>query len=139
MKMHKTKGFTIIEMLVALAIIAILFSAVLALTGDAKQKARDSQRLSDVREIAKSLAIYAVDTGNFPVQTTAITITGTDAVSTALESEEAISETPTDPIHPTHAYTYQSSPNGDTYIISFCLETNTIENYSQGCGNTITP
>ncbi len=139
MKIQKIRGFTIVELLVSLAIIAMLFSAVLALTGDARQKARDSQRMSDVREISKALALYTVDTGSFPIETTAITITSDDAVSTALEAEGVISETPTDPTHPTTVYTYQSSSNGDTYIVSFCLETNTIENYSQGCGNTLTP
>ena len=128
-----------IELLVSLAIIGMLFAAVLALTSGVREKARDAKRMSDVREISKALELYVVNTGNFPVETEAISITGDDTVSSVLEDELLISEVPTDPQYPTQVYTYQSDANGSTYTISFCLETDTIESFSQGCGNTITP
>ena len=100
----KRSGFTMIELLVSLAIIAILFTAVVALVGGVKEKSRDSRRMSDVREISKALVLYADNNSNFPIQTTAVTITGSDVVSTTLEAEDTINEVPIDPSHPTYSY-----------------------------------
>lgn len=133
------RGFTIIELLVSLAIIAILFTAVMTLVGGLKEKSRDSRRMSDVREINKALALYANSNGKFLISSSPIVITGEDAVSEALETAGFITAVPSDPIHPTNSYTYQTDTEGNTFTISFCLETDIIPNYSQGCGNTITP
>ena len=139
MKILKNKGFTIIELLVVLAVIAILSSIVMMSTDAAKQKSRDTRRVSNVREIAKALVLYADNNSIFPISATEITITGEDAMSVALEGDGLISEVPTDPTHPTNPYTYQTDASGTTFTISFCLETNDIQEYSQGCGNTVTP
>lgn len=137
--LNRKEGFTILELLVSLAIIGMLFAATIALIGGVKEKSRDSKRMSDVREISKALVLYADNNDTFPIATTLVTITGSDAVSTVLEAEGVISEMPTDPIHPTNPYTYISDLSGNNFIISFCLETDTIPNFSKGCGNEITP
>jgi len=139
MKNLNKKGFTIMELLVSLAIIAMLFTATIALIGGVKEKSRDAKRMSDVREISKALVLYADNNDKFPIATTAVTITGIDAVSTVLEGDDVISEVPIDPTHPLNPYTYISDSSGNTFIISFCLETDTVPNFTQGCGNTITP
>lgn len=139
MNSSNKKGFTMIELLVSLAIIAVLFTAVMVLVGGFKEKSRDSRRMSDVREINKALTLYANSNGGFPISSSQIVITGEDIVSNALETAGFITAVPSDPIHPTNSYTYQTDIKGNAFIISFCLETDTIPNYSQGCGNTITP
>jgi prepilin-type N-terminal cleavage/methylation domain-containing protein len=48
---QKNKGFTLIELLVVVAIIGVLASMVLVAMGDSRQKARDSRRLTDFRQI----------------------------------------------------------------------------------------
>lgn len=67
--MQKTpRGFTLIELLVVIAIIGILASIVLANLTSARMKARDTQRLSDLRTIQKALELYAADhNGTYPV------------------------------------------------------------------------
>lgn len=139
MNSSNKKGFTMIELLVSLAIIAVLFTAVMVLVGGFKEKSRDSRRMSDVREINKALTLYANSNGGFPISSSQIVITGEDIVSNALETAGFITAVPSDPIHPTNSYAYQTDIKGNSFIISFCLETDTIPNYSQGCGNTITP
>lgn len=139
MNASKKKGFTMIELLVSLAIIAMLFTTVVVLFNELKEKSRDTRRISDVREINKALALYANTNGKFPISFLQIVITGEDIISETLETAGVITEMPSDPIHPVNTYTYQTDSEGNTFIISFCLETNTIPNYSQGCGNIIKP
>ncbi len=52
------KGFTLVELLVALAILALLVAIVLANMNEAKKKARDMQRISDLQQIAVGARMY---------------------------------------------------------------------------------
>jgi hypothetical protein len=76
--------------------------------------------------------------GVFPVSTSPITITGDDAFSTMLINSGAIEAVPKDPSIAT-SYTYWTNAEGTTYSIGFCLETDNIKGYNQGCGNILTP
>ena len=56
-------GFTIVELLIVIVVIAILAAiSIVAYTG-IQQRARDSHRKSDLAVIAKALQIYQVDNG----------------------------------------------------------------------------
>ena len=134
-----SRGFTLLELLVVIAVIGILSAITLVLFDEVRAKTRDTKRLSDIREIKKALALYVVNTGGFPISPVPITITGEDAFSAILENELVITEVPPDPLHPSLTYTYQTDASGTNYTLSFCLETNSIQNYSQGCGNTTGP
>ena len=46
---------------------------------------------------------------------------------------------PKDPTDPTYTYQYISNAIGSTYTLNFCLETNTIRGYVQGCSNYVSP
>lgn len=48
---NNRKGFTLIEMLVVVAIIGLLSSVVVVGVGGAREKARDTKRIADVRQI----------------------------------------------------------------------------------------
>lgn len=70
--MTKRKGFTLIELLVVIAIIGILSAVGLIALNGAREKARDSQRKSDVGQIRTGLALYYDTNNNYPGSDTGV-------------------------------------------------------------------
>lgn len=71
------KGFTLIELLVVIAIIGLLSTLAVVALGSARQKARDSKRLSDLKQVQTALELYYTDNNSYPVDT--VTLGSTDA------------------------------------------------------------
>lgn len=63
---NKKKGFTIIELLVVVAIIGVLSGVVLGNLSTARAKTRNVNRVSDIDQINKALELYAVGAKAFP-------------------------------------------------------------------------
>lgn len=98
------KGFTLIEMLVVVAIIGLLSSAVIVGLNDARSRARDSRRISDIRQIQNGLEIHYSENQSYP-----------------LDVYDAISGLPTDPLGGEYAYIRKTSQG---YVLGACLEQN---------------
>jgi len=69
--MHVTKrkqilGFTIVEILVVIAIIGLLAAIIYAALGKANADARNARRLSDISEYINAFEFYFDDTGEYP-------------------------------------------------------------------------
>lgn len=62
----KPRGFTLIELLVVISIIGMLSSVVLSSLNTARGRARDAERLSDMRQIRNALELYRNDFGTYP-------------------------------------------------------------------------
>ncbi len=62
----KKKGFTLIELLVVIAIIGVLSAIVLASTANARERARDAQRMSDIRQINNAIQLYILTNNHAP-------------------------------------------------------------------------
>ena len=137
-------GFTLIELLVVVAIVGLLASIILVSFGGFQAKSRDTRRVSDMKSLRDSLALYQTYYASYPVQPTEEYITGADVMSQALISNRFIQGVILDPINGTnnsvvYKYIYQSTDNAKSYIIKYCLETNYIQGTNQGCNNQITP
>jgi prepilin-type N-terminal cleavage/methylation domain-containing protein len=65
-KINQSKGFTLIELMVAISIIALLATVVLSSLGVSKSKARDSQRIAELQSVQKALELNYITTGSYP-------------------------------------------------------------------------
>lgn len=65
-KTNVKRGFTLAEMIVVIAIIALLAVVVIFNVQEGKKKARDAQRLSDLQQIQLALRIYKDTHGRYP-------------------------------------------------------------------------
>lgn len=76
---HKRQqGFTIVELLIVIVVIAILAAITLVAYNGMQARARDSRRQNDVATIAKALELYYIDNGHYPL--------GGQGASTAMTS-----------------------------------------------------
>lgn len=139
--MHVMKrGFSLIELLVAMAIIALLATTIIAGVTHMQTKSRDTRRVEDISQISKALELYYSSEYRFPKAETEVVLNNVDDIlTTTLIPAGAISSISLDPIHPDYTYRYQTNSLGTTYTLRFCLETDSIKGYSAGCSNEKTP
>ena len=133
----QARGFTLIELLVVIAIIGLLASIVIASLSTVQSKARDARRIEDIDQLRKALTLYSSDAGSYPIATATTTLTATSSVGAVLIASEAIPSMPRDPS--VYQYNYVSDLTGSTFDLNFCLETNTIKGFAQGCDNYVSP
>jgi prepilin-type N-terminal cleavage/methylation domain-containing protein len=126
------KGFTLIEILIVVAIIAILASIVLVGLGPTQQAGRDARRLSDLHEVQNGLELYYNSCGYYPGGDTKTPCAGYTAsggnkgyetLRTTLVGFSAlgIGSVPDDPTAGQH-YLYATTVTGSSYILEAKLE-----------------
>src|SRR3989344_1476430 len=110
------KGFTLIEILIVVAIIALLATIVLVGVGSFRSRGRDARRISDLNNVRNVLELHFSKTGTYP------------DVATWADLEEAIDEADIGvaylPHDPTTGWDYGYCPNGDLsqYAVAAHLE-----------------
>jgi general secretion pathway protein G len=115
------KGFTLVELLVVVGIIGILATLLMANFIGVRQRARDAQRKSDIRQIQSALELYRSDLGSYPVSLSACgaALIGGSPVNTYM------ARIPCDPSGSSYynsgSYRYTGS-GGTTYTLGACLE-----------------
>lgn len=72
MRKAKQQGFTLIELLVVIAIIGLLSTLAVVALNSARQKARDSKRVADIKQIQTALELYYADSAGYPVAALAV-------------------------------------------------------------------
>jgi general secretion pathway protein G len=127
---EKQTGFTLIELLVVVSLIGVLATLVLANLNAARQRGRDAQRKSDLRNIQTALRLYYNDFDKYP-DNMASNIAGCGASGTNIciwgdpfESsiQTYMSVLPGDPL-PDSYYAYNRDDGDiDKYTLTACLE-----------------
>ena len=74
MKNMNKKGFTLIELLVVIAIIGLLSTLAVVALGNARVKARDAKRLSDLKQVQTALELYYTDNSAYPTVTSSVNL-----------------------------------------------------------------
>lgn len=112
--MIKQKGFTLIELLIVIAIIGIISAFLFVNFVGVRQRGRDSQRKSDLKQIQTALELYRADLKSYPT-TANFPSCGNALVS---GSSTYMQKVPCDPISGNYTYSSDSS----TYSVISCLE-----------------
>ncbi len=139
MKRSTHRGFTLIELMVVIAIIAILSGIIMASFSAAKSKSRDGQRISDIAQIQLALAGYFNQCNTYPATTT-LPSSGTTGTGcpTGVNLGTFIGKIPTSPSganQTTYAYSTGTS-NITGLIVDYVLEAN-LENNSSVSGESL--
>lgn len=122
--MKNNKGFTLIELLVVIAIIGLLSTLAVVALGSAREKARDSKRLSDLKQVQTALELFYTDNNGYPTST--VTLGSASAAclnsagfTTAGCSNPYMGQVPSDPGSNSYAY---SATTSASYAITATLE-----------------
>ncbi len=126
------KGFTLVELLIVVSIIGVLTTLLMANFIGVRQRARDAQRKSDLRQIQSALELYRADQGSYP---TTSSLSGPNSVGncdsgTSIKSPNNCSVStymttvPKDPMGSLYfnSGNYYFSGDGTTYTLGACLE-----------------
>lgn len=114
------KGFTLIELMIVITVIAILVTIAIVSFTRVQQQARDTKRKAEIRTISQALHAYNADHGQYPV---AATCTLLAAVTTPASFTDYLQTMPTAPVGATAAQsTYLCAVNATQYSLCITLE-----------------
>ena len=111
------KGFTLIELLVVVSLIGVLSTLVIANLNSARERARDTHRKSDLRNIQTALRLYYNDEGGYPT-TAQFPAWNGPWINGSVTYMNLL---PADPLSPAQNYSYTSTDTDD-YNLYACLE-----------------
>lgn len=126
-------GFTLVELLIVVVIIAVLSSIGFVSYSEFNKNARDVKRLSDLKFIQSALEQYYGDNFNYPQAITG-DVCGDGTISNPVDdgcflikgSKTYVNELPKDPLSSNTQYQYTAVPSGcnnsaDNLCTSYCL------------------
>ncbi len=137
--MRKNKGFTLIELLVVIAIIGLLSTLAVVSLNNARIKARDARRQSDLKQIATAMELYYSNNNRYPVNsgTLATGACGTAAVVAVTEtagidrmcatggitdaSQTYLGAIPQDPNTANGAYYFEANTTAGSEGTNYCM------------------
>lgn len=115
--LQSKKGFTLVEVLIVVAIVGILASFAIVGIGPVQKRGRDARRLSDLRQIQNGLELYFQKNGAYPLGGGYATMAG------LLKSNGITQLVPNDPLsNAAKTYWYTTDSGGTTYMLAARLE-----------------
>lgn len=119
-----SRGFTLVELLVTVAIIAVITAVSAVAYSQVLKGGRDAKRISDLKTIQTGLEQYRVDQGFYPSAinfATDVSLTNATGQTAVTVTKTYIKELPHDPKAPTNDYRYTPSPAPPAQATDYCL------------------
>jgi len=134
------KSFTVIELLLVIAIIGLLFSIVLVASSGARAQARDAKRKADIDAIRKALEFYYIEHDRYPKKTAWVSLEENPTLDTGEKFSEAVGKwlpiIPKDPLWgktketgDLYSYQYRTTDDAKEYKIHVEMESGTYTVY----------
>lgn len=122
MKRTVTTGFTLMELLIAISIVAILMAIGIVSYGTINKQSRDAKRKSDIEQIRSALEMYRTDNGYYPNAGGGSFVDVSTGLS-ALVSGGYIAALPADPKPSSMVYEYKATnlSSDDNNYYGYCL------------------
>jgi prepilin-type N-terminal cleavage/methylation domain-containing protein len=125
------KGFTLIEILIVVAIIGILASVVLIGLAPAQKRGRDARRLADLKEVQTGLELYYGKCGHYPGTSDDCStapaggdVAWANLTDTLTKGGIGVNQVPHDPSTGS-SYKYGIDAGGTSYVLEAVLEQDT--------------
>lgn len=142
-------GFSLLELLIAIAIVGVLSALLLASFIGIRAKGRDAQRKADIRQLQTGLQLYYSDQNAYPIQATVTPAApGGAALNTPPCTTPAplatgptkiyVRKIPCDPMNDTTYWNggkYYYYSDGFSYDLTACLESNSDNEGQYPSGN----
>lgn len=143
--LSKEGGFTLVEVLVVVAIVAALGTAVIGSLGEGRTKARDTERMNDLAQLQIALRLYKDTNGTYPEYDEGVTVGEGSTFDTELLP--FFPSIPADPMGPTNdAYEYfygsevhcRALDNSKRYVVLLArtMEKSFNANWTTTCDST---
>ena len=120
------KAYTLIEMLMVVAIIGVLASSIIIGLGASRASARDARRITDLKNVQVVLELYYNKYGFYPRQgelaTGSMSWSDFNTIMTSKEVDLKINKLPRDPSS-SSGKSYMYGTNGQSYVLGAQLET----------------
>jgi type II secretion system protein G len=142
-KLDKKIGFTLIELMIIIAILGVLAALISGNFITSLKKGRDARRKADLEQIQRALEIYYEDKKSYPTfnifQSANYSFCETKIDTNCGTEKTYMQKIPTDPV-PGNNYVYVSS--GQSYQLYSCIENNLDQGpgvkqsgYARSCGS----
>jgi len=133
----RIRGFTLVEVLIVVAIVALLAGIVIANIQSSLDTSRDGKRVADIKQLELAFELYKETNGSYPSGYDSGVVIG---VGNAIDTDLApyFNEVPSDPRSDVDGfdYYYDSSVtcgSSSAVIYAQTLETNSEKNYTSVC------
>jgi type IV pilus assembly protein PilA len=112
---YNQKGFTLVELLVVISIFSAVASTTLAVSQQGRVKARDAQRISNLKQIKTALELYYAANDSYPTSmgefgATTFSIYSTWNDQLGVDLSPYLTTLPHDPKEPSFYFYYFSGP-----------------------------